>query len=197
MTLSARVAFALLPACLLLGVPSLAQQQPSPADLQKALAQLQQMQQNAPKGDPVDFHRLKELLPEELHGLHRTSIDGSRTAMMGMKVSSAEATYEGGGRTINVSIVDTVGTPFTAAPWAMLGQGYEQETDDGYEKVTTENGNLVHDSWQKDDKTSSADIILGKRFIVTVSVSPAEPGEAVAVAHELDLDALAQLAAAQ
>ncbi len=182
-----------------LALPALAQDAPpSAADLQKALAQLQQMQQQAgAKGDPVDFHELKKLLPEKLLGLPRTEASGSRSGMMGMKVSEAEAEYGQGGKTITLTIVDAIATPLGgAAAWAMLGDGYEEENDDGWERVKTVGGHLLHESWSKSERTSTADMIIGKRFIVSVEVSGAEPGEALAALREVDVDALEKLASA-
>jgi len=174
-----------------------ARAQDAPVDLQKALAQLQQMQQGAPKADPVDFRELKKLLPEELLGLPRTSASGSKTGMMGMKISMAEASYGKGPKTINVTITDAAGTPLgAAAGWSMLGEGYEEETDDGWEKVRTVGGHLLHESWSKDDHLSSADMIIGNRFIVSIEVAGGQPGEALKALQQIDVNALAKMAAA-
>ncbi len=173
-----------------------ARAQDAPVDLQKALAQLQQMQQGAPKADPVDFRELKKLLPEELLGLPRTSVSGSKSGMMGMKVSMAEADYGKGPRTIHVTIMDAAGTPLgAAAGWSMLGEGYEQETDDGWERVRTVGGHLLHESWSKDDRVSTADMVIGNRFIVSIELTGGQPGDALKALQQVDVNALAEMAA--
>ncbi len=55
------------------------------------------------------------------------------------------------------------------APWSMMiATGYSKETSDGYEKATTIGGNPAVEKWDKRDKRGELNILVGKRFMVTV-----------------------------
>jgi len=54
--------------------------------------------------DAVDFRVLKELLPEEINGMPRTSSDGEKNSAMGFTMSRAEARYETQGTNASIRI---------------------------------------------------------------------------------------------
>jgi hypothetical protein len=50
----------------------------------------------------------------------------------------------------------------------MLATGYSKESSDGYEKAVTVGGNPGFEKWQKDSKTGELNVLVGKRFLVTI-----------------------------
>ena len=50
----------------------------------------------------------------------------------------------------------------------MIAAGYSRETSDGYEKATTIGGNPAVEKWDKGDNRGELNILVGKRFMVTI-----------------------------
>ena len=49
---------------------------------------------------------------------------------------------------------------------AAMAPEEEKETDHGYEKTYTANGNMVHEAWDNPSKSGEYSVVLGKRFTV-------------------------------
>jgi hypothetical protein len=74
--------------------------------------------------DPVDFRKLKELLPNEVEGLKRTEATGEKSGAMGFIISRAEARYsDKDNKSVHLEILDTGGVAGVAtmalAAWTM------------------------------------------------------------------------------
>ncbi|MBM3807849.1 MAG: hypothetical protein FJW22_06595 [Acidimicrobiia bacterium] len=50
----------------------------------------------------------------------------------------------------------------------MLASGFSRETSRPNEKSTTVGGNPAIEKWNKDRNTGEIDVLLGKRFMVTI-----------------------------
>ena len=84
-------------------------------------------------------------------------------------ISSTEVKYNKGDSDINVKIVDAAAASLLMAPWKMmLATGYSKETDDGYEKATTLNGNPAWEKWDKGRKHGEIGMLVNNRFMVSV-----------------------------
>ncbi|MBK6932521.1 MAG: hypothetical protein IPH12_17335 [Saprospirales bacterium] len=117
-----------------------APEQPGPGDIQDAMKQAEQtvkdLQGENAKIVPVNFRKLKELLPGQLLGLERTRHTGESAGTMGMRFSTADASYRDGAKRLNVKIMDAggIGVATTAmAAWSTLE--IDKESDKGYEKT--------------------------------------------------------------
>lgn len=143
--------------------------------------------------DPVSFRDLQTLLPS-VSGWTMNKPRGERMTSP-VAFSQTEAMYSNGDQQVDVKIVDSGFHQILLAPWAMfLARGYERETDSGYEKSVQLNGNPGFEKWDSDDKSGELNLVVGKRFLVTVE------GDRIAdakVLHEfmskLDTGKLAQL----
>jgi len=113
---------------------------------------------------------LKPFVPETLAGLKRTDISVERNGAMGMQVSTANATYsDGSGHTLRLEVTDTGSAKglMGLAGWAAVQN--DRETDHGYEKTYKQDGRLVHEQWDSNNKDGEYGIVLGDRFAVKVS----------------------------
>jgi hypothetical protein len=122
--------------------------------------------------EPVEFRELKELLPENLPGMNRTSAEGEKAGAMGFVMSNAEARYEGenGGR-ISIKITDVGAVAGAAALTAFgwtLGE-IDKETSSGYERTTTIKGNKGYERYDRDGKSGELSLMVAGRFIVEVN----------------------------
>jgi hypothetical protein len=126
------------------------------------------------KVEPVDFRKLKELLPETLADLPRTSSSGEKTGMMGMRVSKAEAEYrsEDGQQRLKVTITDmgsVRGIGMLGFNWLMVD--IDKETDTGYERTTKYRDHPAYEKFQQngDYKNAQTNVFVAKRFIVELN----------------------------
>jgi hypothetical protein len=118
--------------------------------------------------EPVAFQTLQAQLPK----VSGWEIDGEPEGeRMNMPVpfSQIEANYKKGESRMNVKIVDTGFAQMLVMPWSMmLASGYSKESSSGYEKATTVGGNPAIEKWNKNSKNAELDVLVGKRFMVTI-----------------------------
>jgi hypothetical protein len=117
--------------------------------------------------DPVSFQALQTALPE-LNGWERSAPGGERMTAP-VAFSEAETHYTRGSANVTVKIVDSAFSQMLVAPWAMfLTAGYERESSEGYEKSVKIDGNPGFERWNKDSKTGELNLVVAKRYLVTV-----------------------------
>lgn len=167
-------------------------------DVHQAGAAMKQMGEalsGSMKVEPVDFRTLKELLPESIAGLRRTGAEGSRTNVMGIASSKAEATYEDakGGR-IALEITD-VGTlsGVTAMAFAWVNVEIDKEGDSGYERTTTVGGRKAYERYDKATRSGELDVIVAGRFIVGAKATGVDMKVFKEAVTKLDLEKLEAL----
>ena len=121
--------------------------------------------------EPVDFRELKNLLPEDLSGMKRTSSEGQTSGAMGFTVSNAEARYESEeGSNIKVSITDMGAVAGVAAmatyAWALAE--IDRETESGYERTMTMGGHRGYEKYDRESKSGEMSLLVAGRFVVEV-----------------------------
>lgn len=118
----------------------------------------------------INFRELKELMPDEIAGIERTSNSGETSGAFGFKISKAEAKYKDGDQRVNIEIIDGAGIGF-----AMLGMAawttaeIDKETDDGYERTTTFEGYKAFEKWDSKREKAELAFLIDDRFIVSVN----------------------------
>ncbi|OOG49442.1 Yip1 family protein [Rhodanobacter sp. C01] len=114
--------------------------------------------------------QIKTFLPDSLGSLKRTSISAQRNNAMGMQVSDASAEYASdSGQHITLEVTDTGGAKGFVAMAAAMAPEDEKETDHGYDKTHTVDGNLVHEAWDTQSRSGEYSVVLGQRFTVKAS----------------------------
>lgn len=117
--------------------------------------------------EPVSFQTLQTQLPK-VSGWEMKEPEGERMTMP-VPFSQIETRYTKGDSRVDVKIVDTGFAQLLVAPWSMmLASGYSRETSRGYEKATMVSGNPAIEKWNKDRKNGELDVLVGKRFMVTI-----------------------------
>jgi hypothetical protein len=115
---------------------------------------------------PVEFEQLIAMLPEPA-GWTRSKPSGKQWSM-GISMSMAEADYEKGDSSIDLTITDTSFNQMFLAPMSMfLMSSYSERTPDGYKKATTIGGSPGFESWENEDKDAEVTVVVGKRFVVS------------------------------
>jgi len=143
--------------------------------------------------EPVAFQTLQSHLPK-VAGWEMSEPEGRRMTMP-VPFSQVETDYRKGDARIEVTIVDTGFAQMLVAPWSMmLATGYSQETSSGYEKATTVAGNPAIEKWDSREKRGELNILVGKRFMVTLDGHDvADIKEVQAFASAMDLNGIAAL----
>ena len=144
------------------------------------------------KVEPVDFRALKEMLPESIAGMKRTAAEGSRTSVVGIASSKAEATYEDGkGGRIALEITD-VGTlsGVTAMAFAWVNVEIDKEGTSGYERTTTVAGRKAYERYDAASRTGELDVVVAGRFIVGAKATGVDMKVFKEAVAKLDLEKL-------
>jgi hypothetical protein len=119
--------------------------------------------------EPVDFRALRDLLPEELPGLKRTSIEGEKTGAMGFNVSQAEARYEsedGANLTLKISDLGAVSGVAAMAAYAWATVEVDRENQDGYERTFSQGGYRGYERYDRSNRSGEVSLLVAGRFVV-------------------------------
>jgi hypothetical protein len=120
--------------------------------------------------DPVDFHTLKELLPDSLPGMQRTNAEAGTQGALGMKASSATGDYQGqGGTRAQIKIVDASAVSGLLNVAGSMAASNTSESDTGFEKDTTIGGRKVHEKYDNKSRHGELLAIVANRFSVSVT----------------------------
>jgi len=161
---------------------------------------MKELQENFEEGkeiETVNFRELKALLPDELDGLRRTSASGEKTNAFGIKVSKAEGEYKSEDNSSNIKI--TIVDMGSMSGWAGLAAfGWtmaeiDKETEDGYERTIEYKGHKGFEKYNTKGNNGKKEIMVAKRFMVTVEGYNV-PMEAIDDGmDEIDLDELEEM----
>lgn len=126
-------------------------------------------------GGPVEAlapAQIKTFLPDNIGDLQRTRSSAQRNGAMGMQISEASADYHGAAdRHITLEVSDTGGAKGLIAMAAAMAPEQEQETDHGYDKTATVDGNMIHEQWDTQSHSGEYSVVIGKRFTVKATGS--------------------------
>ena len=142
----------------------------------------------------VDFRKLKKELPSSIGWMKRTSFEGERAGVLGIKTSVANATYESGTKEIKISIADIGG--FKAALrglaiWSELE--VDKENDYGYERTTEIDGYKAFEKYDSRKEEGEIALIIQDRIVVTVKGENIEEDDLRKALKKIDLDDLEDL----
>ena len=134
---------------------------------------------------------LQALLPASIGSYQRTAIESAAVGGMG---STAEATYTAGDKSFSLKIVDMAGLGAIAGIGAAMGVEESKEDADGYERVTTSNGQMQIEEWNKTDSRGKFGQMVASRFMVEAEGDAANIDELKAAVAKISADDLAGLA---
>jgi hypothetical protein len=165
------------------------------ADLTAALNAVGAIVSGGKDVQPVDFRKLREMLPETLAGMKRVDATGQSGEAMGIKGSSATARYtDGAGASLNVDVSDMGSLSGLAGLASRFDPSMEKETETGYERTSKVNGQIVHERYDRRAKSGEISIILAERFNVAVRGNGVEPATLQAAIKQIDMAGLVALA---
>jgi hypothetical protein len=138
--------------------------------------------------DPIGIDQLKTFVPEAFGGMPKTSTSAEKTGLPGLMVSTAEARYGDGQKTIELDIVDTGGVSGLVGIAAWAGIMGEKEDDEAVERTWKEGDRLMHEKRAKQaGGTNEFALVLGGRFVVTAKGNGVELNDLKTAVGSLDL----------
>jgi hypothetical protein len=170
----------------------------APVDAAQALNAVGQVLSGGQKVNVVDFRDLKAMLPDTLAGMPRKDVSGERTEAMGMQTSHATAHYrDAAGGSLQVEIADLGSMSGLAGLALKFNPNVEKETERGYERTTTVNGQLLHEEYDRVSKSGEVNAIVGNRFSVEVRGSGVDMDVMKKSIAQIDMGKLAAVASAK
>jgi hypothetical protein len=145
---------------------------------------------NASEVEPLGVERLAAYLPQRLAGLARSGGGGGRNEETGFPITTASATYAGAdGRSLELRISDLAGPKGIAAyaAWALLGD-QDNSGDEGYERARIVGARRYYEQWDRTAARGEQAVLLGSRFVVSVSGNPEDAATLTAALNEVDLN---------
>jgi hypothetical protein len=139
---------------------------------------------------PAD--QIKGFLPDKVGSFKRESLSAERSGA-GVQVTVAHGEYVDGHRRIDLEVSDTGSMKGMMAMATSFAPEAERQTDTGYEKTYSENGRLVHESWDKTSKSGEYGVIVGQRFSVKASGNTGDIDALKDAVKSVDLDKLEAL----
>lgn len=145
-----------------------------------------------PPAEPVDFRRLKEMLPETAAGLPRTNAEGARQGMGGMDVSNATGTYgDGADASVTLTVSDMGGIQGAAmmgAMWTMVT--IDRETDTETERTHEIGGFPGYEKYNSEQQAGEMQAVVANRFLVKAEGRGVSAEQIQSAFETVDLGAL-------
>ena len=118
--------------------------------------------------DPVDFRRLRELLPESVAGLDRGEVSGSKDGAMGYTVSQASADYaDGADASATLKVQDMGGVQLAmmmGLAWTMAE--IDRESGTKIERTLEFDGNPAYLEYDSEGGRGTLQVLVADRFVV-------------------------------
>lgn len=169
-----------------------------PAFAQDAGQGAEQKQEEPKKVEPVDFRKLKELLPQAVGGI--ALVEGGKGQKSGygeMKISQATGDYtkDETESSATITIMDYGGIPGAAAGFAAWEQtDIDNESDDEYTKTVKVGDYKALETYNSKEKRGSIQLMVAKRFLINLEIRNMPAAELQKTISEMKLADLAGLA---
>lgn len=168
-----------------------------PVFAQDAQQGTEQKQEEPKKVEPVDFRKLKALLPEKVGEIQRSNAKGEKSGFGEMKISQAtgEYTKDESESSATLTIMDYGAIPGAAAGLAAWEQtDIDNESDDEYTKTVKIGDYKALETYNNKDKRGSIQLLVAKRFMVNLEIHNMDAAELEKTISEMKLADLAALA---
>jgi len=146
--------------------------------------------------DAVDYQKLLPIMPDPLQGWVADKAEGSTEDVGGFRITNVHRDYHKGegdkAPTAAISILDSVANPdyvnATTAAWKN-----NSETDEGYGKSVTVDGNPGFEAFEKESKHATLWIMIANRYFVQIELQNQDPKELQVWVKRVDLKKLAAI----
>lgn len=137
---------------------------------------------------------IKAFLPDTLAGLKRQDLSAERNSAVGMQITAARANYsDGNGHNVRLEVADTGSMRGMMAAASAMAPDSEQQTEHGYEKTYTNQGRLIHETWNNDSHSGEYGVVVAQRFAIKASGNAQSIDQLKQMVNAVDLDKLESL----
>ena len=162
--------------------------------IEEAGKKLEAATKNAADTKPVDAAELKAMLPETLGGYSRTSVETESVGAGTVGGAQASARYEKGDKRLKVELTDMAGVGALAGIGAAFNVNHEKETEHGFERTRTVDGQMVQEEWNSETGRGKYATTVANRFMISVDGEADSFDQLKAMAGGFDQARLAALA---
>lgn len=151
---------------------------------------------NELKVEPVDYEKLKGLLPKSLKKMEQEELFGERSSALGVKISYARAQYsakKGGSIRIKITDMGTVKKLASLAMSAWVSANIERKSDDGYERTFDYKGNRAYTKFSRKKETGEIKVLVADRFLVEVEGQEVEMKAVAAALKKINVKKLEKM----
>ena len=120
----------------------------------------------AGKGSSASPDALKALLPGDVAGYARTSLETHAAGADGLAMVSAQGEYEKDGKRFSLAVTDLGAMSGMAALAGAMNAQSSTETDSGYKKVGQVGGQMVTEEWDRQSQSGGYTVVVADRFSV-------------------------------
>ena len=152
------------------------------------------------KKPPVDFRKLKEVMPAELGGVKRSSNEGEKMSIGEMVIAQARAQYAKAEPAENdpqvyVELVDYASAPEMGnvmTAWQQME--VDKEGDNGYERTSKIKDQPAFETYQNEGKSGQIQVWVAGRFYLNVQTTNLTPEQVKKLQENLPIEKLVELA---
>ena len=151
----------------------------------------------ASQPSPVDYHKLKDAMPDSIIGLKRTKNAGSRMAFGPTSMTNVKADYgdEDGKPNVHIEAVSYGNADMIKQmSMAFTMTQIDSEDDDGFQKTMKIQDHPGMVEYKSKDKHGSITVGAGDRILITVTLENVTADQLKAVEDALPLKALDEAA---
>ena len=151
------------------------------------------------KVQPVDFHKLQELMPKNAVGVERSGLEGDNVTVGAWVMSKANADFtkpdsDGSDAHASIEIADYVAAPqMVAGMTAWRTVPINIENDKGYQRTAKFKDYPAFETYTKDGESRQMMVLVAERFLVTIDTSHVAEADFKKLTEGLPLKKLAEL----
>jgi hypothetical protein len=146
--------------------------------------------------DSVDYQKLLPILPDAPQGWSADKAEGSTEDAGGFRITNVHRDYrkgeDKGAPTAAISILDSAANPdyvtATTAAWSNTS-----ETNEGYGKSVTIDGNPGFEAFEKEGKHATLWIMVANRYFLQIELQNQDPKELQEWVKRVDLKKLSAI----
>ena len=148
---------------------------------------------------PVDYKKLKEVMPAELAGIKRSSNEGQKTAIGDFAMTQATAEYQKAepgenDPRITIELTDysnATGMAEGMTAWSKLE--IDKDSDGGFERTTKVKGQPAVETYQNDGKSGDLQVWVNGHFLLNVKTTNLSADEFKKLADSLPIEKITAL----
>jgi hypothetical protein len=145
--------------------------------------------------EPVDYEKLKGLLPKKLKKMERVELFGERASGLGIKLSYARAEYrdqKDGSVKIKITDTGSIKKLASLAMTAWAAANIQRKSDDGYERTFDYNGHRAYTKYSRSKAAGEIKVLVANRFLVEVTGEDVDMKPVAAALKKINIKKLAK-----